>query len=233
MKPAIFEVSCETLQELFWNVYVAGFVPITKFRPGSGRRPISWTIISALVISVDFQINAHSFRVLFSNGRSPRPFQVVNILPYTTMTIAWSITEIIRYAFYFFALLGSTPQILIWMRYTFFYVLYPLGAGSEMVLLYKSLPWAKNFSTLLYVWDVLLLAIYPPGECWSGAATSTRFSGRFPILFRGPARYPLLTSPFFDLRLVSLLATIHLHDGPEEKGVEPEKVVCPSWITIV
>ncbi len=79
------------------------------------------------------------------------------------MTVAWSVTEIIRYAFYFTALIGSTPSFLVYLRYTLFYILYPLGAGSEMVLLFKSLPYAKKFSTLLYVFDVLLLAVYPPG----------------------------------------------------------------------
>lgn len=79
------------------------------------------------------------------------------------MTVAWSVTEIIRYAFYFFALLGGVPSLLNYLRYTLFYVLYPLGAGSEMVLLFKSLPFAKKYSTLLYVFDVVLLAIYPPG----------------------------------------------------------------------
>ncbi|KAI9032330.1 tyrosine phosphatase-like protein [Hyaloraphidium curvatum] len=87
---------------------------------------------------------------------------VVNILPYTTMTVAWSITEVVRYSFYAAGLLGGVPAFLNWMRYTFFYFLYPLGAGSEMVLLFKSLPYAKKYSTLLYLFDIFLLAIYPP-----------------------------------------------------------------------
>ncbi|PVD32391.1 hypothetical protein C0Q70_07825 [Pomacea canaliculata] len=41
--------------------------------------------------------------------------------------IAWTITEIIRYSFYFFSLLGGVPYTLKWCRYTLFIALYPVG----------------------------------------------------------------------------------------------------------
>ncbi|KAF5370638.1 hypothetical protein D9758_001859 [Tetrapyrgos nigripes] len=59
---------------------------------------------------------------------------------YTSMVFAWSFTEVIRYSFYASNLLGYEPQILLYLRYTTFYVLYPLGAGSEAFLIYSSLP---------------------------------------------------------------------------------------------
>ncbi|KXN90902.1 putative very-long-chain (3R)-3-hydroxyacyl-[acyl-carrier protein] dehydratase [Leucoagaricus sp. SymC.cos] len=59
---------------------------------------------------------------------------------YATMVFAWSLVEVIRYSFYAFNLAGSNPRILLWLRYTAFYVLYPLGASSEAFLIYASLP---------------------------------------------------------------------------------------------
>lgn len=54
---------------------------------------------------------------------------------YTTMVLAWSLTEVPRYAYYALGLLGVIPPSwLTWLRYSAFYVLYPLGAGSEALL---------------------------------------------------------------------------------------------------
>ena len=35
---------------------------------------------------------------------------------FTTMILAWSITEVIRYAFYACALVGLQPKFLLWLR---------------------------------------------------------------------------------------------------------------------
>lgn len=43
------------------------------------------------------------------------------------VSYAWGITEVIRYAYYFFSLLDAVPYFLTWCRYTFFYILYPVG----------------------------------------------------------------------------------------------------------
>jgi very-long-chain (3R)-3-hydroxyacyl-CoA dehydratase len=56
------------------------------------------------------------------------------------MILAWSSTEVIRYFFYALSLSGIESSLLQWLRYTTFYVLYPLGAGSEAFLMYASLP---------------------------------------------------------------------------------------------
>jgi very-long-chain (3R)-3-hydroxyacyl-CoA dehydratase len=60
---------------------------------------------------------------------------------YSTMILAWSTTEVIRYAFYALSLArGVVPGVLVYLRYTTFYILYPLGASSEALLIYSSLP---------------------------------------------------------------------------------------------
>ncbi|KAH6914156.1 protein tyrosine phosphatase [Coprinopsis sp. MPI-PUGE-AT-0042] len=59
---------------------------------------------------------------------------------YASMVFAWSVTEVIRYTFYALNLLGINSSLLVWLRYTTFYVLYPLGASSEAFLTLATLP---------------------------------------------------------------------------------------------
>ncbi|KAF5389391.1 hypothetical protein D9757_004281 [Collybiopsis confluens] len=59
---------------------------------------------------------------------------------YTSMVFAWSLTEVIRYSYYAANLLGLEPAVLLYLRYTTFYLLYPLGASSEAFLIYATLP---------------------------------------------------------------------------------------------
>lgn len=62
------------------------------------------------------------------------------------MVFAWSFTEVIRYAFYAFSLIGFEPYPLLWLRYTTFYILYPIGAGSEAFVNFATLPKTLPFS---------------------------------------------------------------------------------------
>jgi very-long-chain (3R)-3-hydroxyacyl-CoA dehydratase len=59
---------------------------------------------------------------------------------YASCVIAWSVTEIIRYSFYALSLSTGVPRWLLWIRYTAFFALYPLGAGSEAFLIFSTLP---------------------------------------------------------------------------------------------
>jgi len=76
-------------------------------------------------------------------------FGVARVNPlYTACVLAWSITEVVRYSFYACSLLGYEPPLLLYLRYTLFYVLYPLGAGSEAFLSYTTLPLPSGVPTL-------------------------------------------------------------------------------------
>ncbi|XP_067666147.1 very-long-chain (3R)-3-hydroxyacyl-CoA dehydratase 2-like [Haliotis asinina] len=57
---------------------------------------------------------------------------------------AWSITETIRYGYYFFSLLGQVPYFLVWCRYTFFILLYPLGVTGELMGVWTAIPYAQK-----------------------------------------------------------------------------------------
>lgn len=82
---------------------------------------------------------------------------------YSSMLIAWSVTEVIRYSYFALSLAGFLPDALTWIRYTTFYVLYPLGITSECMLIYgATIPASQRSGTeanILYG----ILAIYVPG----------------------------------------------------------------------
>jgi very-long-chain (3R)-3-hydroxyacyl-CoA dehydratase len=109
---------------------------------------------------------------------------IVNVVPtaqnhplLASMVGAWGVTEVIRYSYYALNIaLGEAPYIVLWLRYTLFFVLYPLGVGSEIGLIYISLPWIRetglfslqmpnawNFAFNYYYFLWLVILNYFPG----------------------------------------------------------------------
>ena len=62
--------------------------------------------------------------------------------------VCWTITEIVRYSYYVLNLIGSVPYVIMWCRYTFFFVLYPLGVAGELITIYYSLSVVKETGIL-------------------------------------------------------------------------------------
>lgn len=84
-------------------------------------------------------------------------------LAYSSMLVAWSVTEVYRYSYYVTNIMGHTPRFLKWLRYNTFFVLYPLGAGSEAWCIYQALAEVKVFNVTYYWVLVAILVTYPPG----------------------------------------------------------------------
>jgi len=94
------------------------------------------------------------------------------------MILSWSLTEVIRYAFYIFSLLGKEPpRLLTYLRVTTFYVLYPLGAGSEAFLIFATVSsWESFKNGAVSLWDVaraVLFLFWWPGK-WFNLAERKR-----------------------------------------------------------
>lgn len=115
---------------------------------------------------------------LFPRTASSTPF-------YTTMLLAWSVTEVIRYAYFVCVLWGASkprsevgseargeggdkssavPAWLSWLRYNTFFVLYPLGISSEVAVVWKAVEPAGRVNLAWAYLLRLVLAVYVPGE---------------------------------------------------------------------
>lgn len=104
---------------------------------------------------------------------------------YASMVLAWSVTEVVRYSFYargtyssYYSASASSASAsassfsfsegenegekdwLKWLRYNTFWILYPIGAGSEAWCIYRTLP---ELAGIWYWLAVAVLCIYPPG----------------------------------------------------------------------
>lgn len=83
---------------------------------------------------------------------------------YSTMLLAWSFTEVVRYSYFVFNLSGvGVPRLWTWLRYNTFLVLYPLGVASECWLVYSAIPAASKKNQLYGYGLWAVLAIYVPG----------------------------------------------------------------------
>ena len=104
-------------------------------------------------------------RLLLVWGIDQKFPQITSTSPaFVSMVVAWSITEILRYSYYAINLQSQVPDFIMWMRYTFFYFLYPIGAGSECWLMHKSLDAAEKQVSPMYKYALIgTLIIYVPG----------------------------------------------------------------------
>ncbi|KAK6953413.1 hypothetical protein Daesc_005717 [Daldinia eschscholtzii] len=85
---------------------------------------------------------------------------------YSSMLVAWGVTEVIRYSYFALSLSsgGQPPSILHWLRYHTFFILYPIGISSEAYLIWRAVEPAKAavsplYSTVLFGYVAL---VYPP-----------------------------------------------------------------------
>ncbi|XP_048335685.1 very-long-chain (3R)-3-hydroxyacyl-CoA dehydratase PASTICCINO 2 isoform X5 [Ziziphus jujuba] len=63
----------------------------------------------------------------------------------STLVFSWSITEVVRYSFFGTKeALGFAPSWLLWLRYSTFFLLHPIGVTSEIGLIYIALPDIKE-----------------------------------------------------------------------------------------
>lgn len=79
-----------------------------------------------------------------------------SFLAFTAMSLAWSISDIIRYLYY----VRSSSRWLRWLRYSAFIVLYPVGLCTEPYIVFWTLPYVEGW--YFYFLSVGML-IYIPG----------------------------------------------------------------------
>eukprot|EP00474_Spongospora_subterranea_P002914 CRZ03372.1 hypothetical protein [Spongospora subterranea] len=93
------------------------------------------------------------------------------------LCVAWSCAEVPRYLYYAVNSFGSVPYPLLWLRYSGFLILYPMGFVAETLCIYNSLgfffktqQWSiamPNVWNFEFSWARLLqliIALYVPGS---------------------------------------------------------------------
>ena len=81
---------------------------------------------------------------------------------YSSMLIAWSIIEVIRYSYFVCTLSGYNPDLLTWLRYSMFYVLYPMGITSEYMNIWNAVkPAARKRQEFAWALQLLMFIYWP------------------------------------------------------------------------
>ncbi|THY54954.1 PTPLA-domain-containing protein [Aureobasidium pullulans] len=144
-------------------VHAAVVLTKQQTRNHVANTPPSLGIVRAPLFTTLMQVAS---RILLIWGIvTPFPNTVAFSPIYSTMLIAWSITEVIRYSYFAINLsTGSVPSFWLWLRYNTFFVLYPLGISSEcwLVWLAASGP-AKQYTGVREGLFAVLL-VYVPGS---------------------------------------------------------------------
>ncbi|KAK9817532.1 hypothetical protein WJX74_009764 [Apatococcus lobatus] len=110
--------------------------------------------------------------VLFILAKMP---QLWNHPASITMMAVWAFGEILRYPWYAATLLGCSPYLVTWLRYSAPIIIYPIGVLAEMVLIFLALPSIRsqqllcvelpnslNFSFDYHLFLQAALAVYIP-----------------------------------------------------------------------
>ncbi|MDW8418058.1 MAG: protein tyrosine phosphatase-like domain-containing protein [Chitinophagales bacterium] len=88
------------------------------------------------------------------------------------VSLAWSITEVVRYAYYLMQLLERETGWLTWLRYSLFIVLYPLGVCGEWLLIATAVAqqsvWLSPFTWVSVLVALLYILYFPKlyGYMW-------------------------------------------------------------------
>ncbi|KAJ2161227.1 hypothetical protein GGF46_001655 [Coemansia sp. RSA 552] len=81
---------------------------------------------------------------------------------FVMMVMAWAVTECVRYSHYALSLLSIEAPALLYLRYTLFYALYPIGVTGELLEMWSALPHAAAIHPALRIFLLFNMANYPP-----------------------------------------------------------------------
>ncbi|KAF2821468.1 PTPLA-domain-containing protein [Ophiobolus disseminans] len=83
---------------------------------------------------------------------------------YLALVLAWSLADAIRYTYLALNVHGMAPKGLVWLRYTMFYPLYPIGISAEWWLLYCAIEPGRKISAVIPPFFWFCLVLYVPGS---------------------------------------------------------------------
>ena len=94
------------------------------------------------------------------------------ITGFALISIAWSVTEIVRALFYLTDLLNTSIKAVVFARYTFFIFLYPIGVTGEFLVMYDFWKWREfaidPFNIILALIALSYFVFFPKlyGHMW-------------------------------------------------------------------
>jgi very-long-chain (3R)-3-hydroxyacyl-CoA dehydratase len=94
------------------------------------------------------------------------PYTATQSSAYLALVLAWSVADSVRYLYLVLHLHGAAPKWLVWLRYSMFYPLYPVGIGSEWWLMYRCIEPLGKVSAVGPPIFYFLLALYVPGKSY-------------------------------------------------------------------
>ena len=117
--------------------------------------------VKSPLVSTIAQVSSRIFIVVllhFFINDLPLPFLTQTGI--TVISVAWGITEMVRYSFYTLQLIDVKPYVLLWMRYSFFIVLYPLGVSGEWFILLHPVMKSGLVFSAYNLFLIVILAAY-------------------------------------------------------------------------
>jgi len=127
------------VDESYIGMYDACKVPLYIFQTGAVLEIVHAAVgmVRSNPVITALQVYSRVFLVWGICHSFP---QIQNTVAVPMFLFAWSVTEIIRYSYYTYGLLGASPAVLVWCRYTLFIILYPIGVTGELLTIYWALP---------------------------------------------------------------------------------------------
>ncbi|CCF44251.1 protein tyrosine phosphatase-like protein [Colletotrichum higginsianum] len=120
---------------------------------GLVRSPVSTTAIQVVARTIIVWMVCYSF-----------PESTAPSAAYVALLLSWAVADTVRYAYLALNLHGKASDALVWLRYTMFYPLYPIGISSEFWLLYLAIEPASRVSAVLPPIFYFCLCLYVPGS---------------------------------------------------------------------
>ncbi|KAL2124422.1 hypothetical protein VTJ04DRAFT_787 [Mycothermus thermophilus] len=84
---------------------------------------------------------------------------------YSSMLVAWSLTEVIRYTYFALKQFDAVPGWLHWLRYSAFSILYPIGISSELAMTLRAIVGPADSIAPWYPYALFAVVLsYIPGS---------------------------------------------------------------------
>ncbi|CAA9963268.1 Protein tyrosine phosphatase [Pyrenophora teres f. maculata] len=134
-------------------IQTASLIEVLHAAFGIIKSPVSTTALQVVTRVIQVWMVWYSF-----------PQATATSHAYLALLLAWSVADTIRYLYLAFNMHGKAPKGLVWLRYTMFYPLYPIGIGAEWWLLYRTISPGSQISPLIPPIFYFCLVLYVPGS---------------------------------------------------------------------